>query len=274
MMRRLSSRAGRLLVIAILAGVGISSIVFAIGDWHLHDMEVYEAAAWRIRSGEPLYGGDVDALSAYRYAPWFAYAWVPLTYIPPIAVRIGWSALLLVASVLALSPFARGRAMIVVLLFAPILVGITAIGNVHPAMLAVLVWGLPRRWGGLAVGLAASLKIVPILLVLHFLAERRWWQAGIAAAVAAVLWLPVLAYEIAPISFDPGVARTLPEPAWIAAALASAGVATWLGVRRSQYTTLAAAVAALLALPRLFVYEISFVMLGALPPRAIEEPRD
>ncbi len=274
MSRRLPARVGRLVVIAILAGVGISSFVFAIGDWHLRDMEVYEAAAWRIRDGQPLYGGDVDALSAYRYAPWFAYAWVPLTYLPPLAVRIGWSALLLVATVLALSPFARGRAMILVLLFAPILVGITAIGNVHPAMMAVLVWGLRSRWAGVAVGLAASLKLVPILLVLHFAAERRWWQAGIAIGVAALLWIPVLAYEIAPVTFDAGVARTLPVPAWIAVAVASAAFAAWLAVRRSRYTALASAVAALLALPRLFVYETSLVVLGALPPTVPEERHD
>ena len=177
-------RRAKLLVTALLVGVGISAVVFAVTDWHLHDMEVYEAAALRIRDGQPLYGGDVDQLSAYRYAPWFAYAWLPLTYLPPEVVRVGWSALMLAATVLALLPLIRMRAVLVVLLFGPILIGISAIGNVHPAMMALLMWGIPRRWGGIAVGLAASLKVVPILLVLHFVAERRWTQAGVALALA------------------------------------------------------------------------------------------
>ena len=267
---RLASRAGRLAVVAILTGVGLSLIIWAVADWHLHDMEVYEAAAWRIRNGEPLYGGEVDTLSAYRYAPWFAYAWVPLTYLPTMAVRIGWSVLLLAATLVALWPFATRRSFLLVVLFGPILVGITAIGNVHPAMMALLVWGLPSRWGGIAVGVAASLKVVPILLVLGFVAERRWRQAGIALATAALLWLPVLGQEIAPVSFDPGLARTLATPAWVATAAAAVGLAAWLASRRSRLTTLASATAALLALPRLFVYDVSLLMVGALPPRAAD----
>lgn len=265
-MSRRAARVARLLIIAILAGIGISLIIFAVADWHLRDMEVYEQAAWRIRSGQPLYAGNVDTLSAYRYAPWFAYAWVPLTYLPPLAVRIGWSIMLLGATLLALWPLAHGRSLLLVLLFGPILVGITAIGNVHPAMIALLVWGLPRRWGGIAVGVAASLKLVPILLVLHFVAERRWRQAGIAVATAALLWLPVLGYEVAPVSFDPGFARTLATPIWVAVAGIAIVVAGWFAVRRSPFTMLASATAALLSLPRLFVYDISLLMVGALPP--------
>lgn len=77
------SRWARLLVVALVSGVGISIIVLAVADWHLRDMEVYAAAAWRLRDGQALYGGDVDELSAYRYAPWFAYARVPLTWLAP-----------------------------------------------------------------------------------------------------------------------------------------------------------------------------------------------
>ena len=257
----------RLLITALLAGVGISTIVFAVSDWHLHDMQVYEAAAWRIRNGEPLYGGDVDQLSAYRYSPWFAYAWLPFTYLPPTVVRVLWSALMVAATALAVAPLVRDRAVYPVLLFGPILIGISAIGNVHPAMMAVLMWGIPRRWGGLAVGLAASLKVVPILLILHFVAERRWTQAGVAIVVAAALWLPILLFDIAPVSFDPGAARTLAVPVWILVGAFGVAGATWLGLRRSRYSGLAAGTAALLALPRLFVYEISLVMVGTIPVR-------
>lgn len=264
-------RIGRLVVLAILLGIGISAIAFAVSDWHLHDMEVYEAAAWRLRLGQPLYGGQVDQLSAYRYAPWFAYGWLPLTYLPPEVVRIGWSALLIGATLLALLPLIRERAVFVVLLFGPILVGISAIGNVHPAMMALLMWGLPRRWGGIAVGVAASLKVVPIMLALHFVAERRWMQAGTAIVVALVLWLPVFAFEIAPVSFDPGLARTLDTPVWVLMASIGVTIAAWAALRQSRYSALTASTAALLALPRLFVYEISLIMIGTIATRRADD---
>ena len=97
-------RYARLIAIAVIVAIGVNSIVYAIFDWHLADMHVYQDAALRIRAGEPLYGGDVDALSAYRYAPWFAYAWVPLTYLPQAVIDVGWSVFLLAGSALALWP--------------------------------------------------------------------------------------------------------------------------------------------------------------------------
>lgn len=270
---RILVRASRLVAMAVIVGVGISTLVFAVTDWHLHDMEVYLDAARRIRAGDMLYGGDVDALSAYRYAPWFAYAWVPISHLPEPLIRIGWSAMLLAATFVALLPFARRPSWLLVALFGPILVGISAIGNVHAAMLALLVWGLPGRWGGVAVGIAASLKLVPILLALRFVAERRWGQLAVAVGVAVALWLPVLAFPIADVTFDPGLARTLPVPLWLTGGFAAIGASALLAVRRSRHTTLASAVAAVALLPRLFVYEISLVILGAVPPRT-ERSRD
>jgi hypothetical protein len=270
--RARASRWARLVTVAVVSGVGISIIVLAIVDWHLRDMEVYEAAAWRLRDGQALYGGEVDELSAYRYAPWFAYAWVPLTYLPAPVVRVAWSSLMLASTALAVWPLLRRGGVPAALLFGSILIGISAIGNVHPAMMALLMWGLPRRWGGIAVGVAASLKLVPILLVLHFVAERRWRQAVATVVVAAALWLPVLAYEIAPVSFDSGAARVLDTWAWLTVGGAAAFAATWLALRQSRMSTLAAGTAAVLMLPRLFVYEVSLVMVGAIPPRRRDRP--
>lgn len=260
-------RYARLVAIAVVVAIGVNSIVYALFDWHLADMRVYQDAALRIRAGQPLYGGDVDALSAYRYAPWFAVAWVPLTYLPQAVIDVGWSIFLLGGSALALWPGIRegGRAQFILTLFmAPILFAISAGGNVHGPMLALLIIGIPHRWGGLAIGVAASLKVVPIVLVLILVAQRRWWQAAIALGTAAVLWVPAAFMDAAAITFDPGLARTLPEPAWVlgaAVALGGAGVLAW---RRSRYVALAAASAAVLAIPRLFVYEISLLLVGTV----------
>lgn len=267
MSSRVFIRGARLLAIASVVAIGVNSIVWAIADWHLADMRVYQEAALRIRAGEPLYGGDVDALSAYRYAPWFAYAWVPLTYLPQAAINILWSAFLLVGAALSTWAVVRrpsAARVILVLLVGPILFGISAIGNVQAPMIALLILGIPRRWGWLAVGAAASLKVVPLLLALVFVAERRWWQAAAAVVSAVALWLPVAWMSADAVTFDPGLARTLPAAAWLAVGGLAVGTAALLAWRESRHAALAAATAAILALPRLFVYEISLLLVGTL----------
>ncbi len=127
-------------------------------------------------------------------------------------------------------------------------------------MVTLLVLGMPTRWAGAASGVAASLKVVPILLVLVLIAERRWLQAAVAIMVAGILWSPVLAFEISPVTLDPGVARTLPEPVSSVVVVAVVAVAGALAWQRSRWISLAASTAALLVLPRLFVYEVSLLI--------------
>ena len=86
--RGLLERAARLVALAVLVGLGISEIAFAIRDWPLHDMDTYLAAATRLRDGHALYvAGDV-AVNSYWYAPWYAVLWVPLTYLPREVVAV------------------------------------------------------------------------------------------------------------------------------------------------------------------------------------------
>ncbi|MGH2385582.1 MAG: hypothetical protein ACRDGB_11120, partial [Candidatus Limnocylindria bacterium] len=56
-----------------------AGILYSIGNWTLEDMDAYWDAAVRLRAGEPLYREYADATAAnvYRYAPWFAFAWIP-----------------------------------------------------------------------------------------------------------------------------------------------------------------------------------------------------
>jgi hypothetical protein len=244
-----------LVALALVAGVGISQVLLALADWRLDDWAIYRAAADRILAGEPLYSGG-DALHAYRYAPWLAYLAIPFS--GPV-----WSALMLLGSGLALVPLARRRepeAWLLLAVFAPILFYLSSSGNVQGPMLAALVWGLPSRWAFLAVGLAASLKVTPVLFALVLVAERRWWQAAGAVAVAGLLWLPILWMGASPATFDSGAARLLPVPVWGLVAAGSVGVAAWLAYRRSPLTALGAGVAAVLSLPRLFLYDVTLLL--------------
>lgn len=257
-----------ILTAILLMAIGAVYVGEGFANWDLLDMSAYRDAAMRIRAGEVLYGGDVHANSAYRYAPWFAYAWVPLTYLPEVAVRVGWSALLLLGAALSVRPLMRySRAsLLLLMLFVPLMFGTATGGNVQPLMIGALVFGLSTRWGWLAVGFAASLKLIPLAFCAVFIAERRWWQAVGAVALTALLWAPILWMRVEPITFETGLARMLPTPLWLIIPVLGAVGALSLAARQSRFTPLAAALAALLALPRLFVYEIA-MLLPAVPRR-------
>jgi len=255
-----------LLALTLLVGIGAASVGEGFANWNLLDMSAYHDAAMRIRSGEVVYGGDVHLNSAYRYAPWFAYAWVPLTYLPESFLRVGWSALLLLGGAAAVWPLLRRTKASILLfaLFAPLMFGTASGGNVQPLMIGALVLGLSTRWGWVAVGFAASLKLIPLAFCAVFIAERRWWQVAGALLLTATLWMPVIWMPIEPITFETGLARLLPTPLWVVVPALGATVALGFAARRSRYTAHASAVAAILALPRLFVYEIA-ILLPAIP---------
>ena len=114
------------------------------------DMDAYWEAAERLRNGDSLYRAGIETDSdLYRYAPWFAAAWVPLTYLPKEAVLVGWMALCLAAAVASVAPLARegiaGWAALVFLL--PLQLEGAAFGNVQPLLVLLLLWGAPRRSG-------------------------------------------------------------------------------------------------------------------------------
>ena len=268
-------RLARIVIVAVLVGVAVSHVRWMFLDWSLHDMNVYWDAAMRLRTGAPLYAAT-DPLDVYRYAPWWAYAWVPLTYLPKIVVDVGWSLLLLIASGLATALLLRRATLaagLAALLFAPLLFAISSIGNVQPLLVLVLAWGIPRRSGPVWIALAASLKAVPLAFVLIYVARREWLRAATAVVLTALLVSPMLLFPIPLEVFSAGRAAHLPTPLWATLALLAVGAAVLLALRRSGWTPLAAAVAAVAALPRLFLYEVALVEVGTLlsdPRREVE----
>jgi hypothetical protein len=83
-------RTGRLLALAIIGAIAIANVVWTPQTWPGGDYGTYWTAAERIRDGGPLSVGD-DPLHAYRYAPWLAWLWVPLTVLPREVVAISWN---------------------------------------------------------------------------------------------------------------------------------------------------------------------------------------
>lgn len=257
-------RLARTVALAVIIAIGIFNVYQAVIGWTLSDAAAYWEAGLRLRAGEELYPvlASVDASDVYRYAPWFAWLAVPWTLLPVEVAGILWSALLLAASAAALLPLIRGGSWVLVALFAPILIGISAVGNIHPLLIAGLVFGVERRSGPIWIGLAASLKIFPLLFALVYAGRRQWWRCAAAVALTVALWAPALFYDLRAYATDAGQAAFLfavPAAYVIVAVLT---VALTLAAARSRWSWLIAATAVCLSLPRFFVYDITYLVVG------------
>jgi Protein of unknown function (DUF2029). len=217
-----------------------------------------------VSTGNPYaYSGDNGA-DAYRYAPWFAAVWVPLLGIPRDALMVAWVLVLLGATAVLMVGIVREhgtRGVPLALLTGSLLVSSTAGGNLQPLLIAGLYFGLHGRAGPLAVGLAASVKLVPIFYVIPWIGRGEWRKTFTAIAVAGVLLAPTFLFTIPPVVTDPGAN---PYP-WIALWAVLAGGSTLVAVimSRSRYGWLAAGTAALLFIPRLLPVDFSIIVPAA-----------
>ena len=231
------------------------------------DMDAYWEAALRLREGESLYrsGNETDS-DLYRYAPWFAVAWVPLTYLPKEVVLLGWMTLCVAAAIASVAPLAReglaGWAALIFLL--PLQLEGVAYGNVQPLLVLMLMWGAPRRSGPLWIALGASLKGAPIVLATVYAGRGEWRRAALTVGLAAVFVAPMLLFDLSGYSTEVGSGQLSPMQ-WsplIWAAVAAISIAATYRLARTRYAWLAGSVAMFLALPRSLLYQISFVIVG------------
>ncbi|MBA3688816.1 MAG: DUF2029 domain-containing protein [Chloroflexi bacterium] len=278
---------------AMTAGVfGVILLMGAALNGHVQpDADAYWHAAMRLRDGQALYGGPRgDETELYRYAPWFAFAWVPLTYLGQDAAYTVWRLALLLSTVVAIWPLVRRptpASVTLAILLGGLLVSNLPAANVTPLIVGALAAGIRSRAGPVLLGLAASLKLFPLILVAGYLAERRWGSAVVAIGVAALLWLTVLAFDPrlymqigGPSFYLGGVSLLRVSPLlWVPIAAAAAGVVIALTIRGSSWTWLAAAAAIPLAVPRVWLPDAGYVLVGVPRPpgegdsHAIAPPR-
>lgn len=255
-------------VALLMAHMAYALTTYAVSREWGSDVAAYWGAAERIRAGEPLYvAGVANASDLYRYAPWFAYAWVPFTYLPRQLVTDLWVVLMLVAALASTLPLLRhglaGTA--AVALFLPLQVEGAMFGNVQPLLVLMLLWGVERRSGPLWIALGASLKAVPLLLAIVYAGRGEWRRAGLALLLTAVLVAPAFLFDLSGYSTQPGPGNmsliSVASFLWVAVALGMSVLAFLAG--RSRYRWVAGSLAMIAALPRLLTYEISFLLVGA-----------
>lgn len=257
----------------ILAFAILALMQMSIPGWWGQDGAAYWNAGVRLREGAPLYPAlpSVDASDVYRYSPWFAAAWTPLTLLPRPLVMATWTSILLGATFLSVVPILHRwtvASVVLALFAAAMLIPAAATGNVQPLLVALLLHGSERRAGPIWIGVAASLKVTPILLVLIYLGRRQWTRALATLLVAAVLVAPMAFFDLRHYPLEVGAASGPlgSELIWLAV-LFSAAIAVRLAGGR--YGWLAAGVAMIIATPRWSYYLPSFVLVGlAMPPES------
>jgi hypothetical protein len=275
----MNERAARLIAIT-EAVLGVIVLIGAAFSSHVQpDADAYWHAALRLRDGQALYGGPRgDETEIYRYAPWFAFAWVPLTYLGQDAAYVVWRGILVGGTLLAIWPLLRRpspASIILAVLVGGLLVSNLPAANVTPLVVGALVVGLRSRAGPVLLGLAASLKLFPLVLLAGYLAERRWLAAAVATGVTAVLWLSLLAFDLplylemgSPTFYVGGISLFAVTPLlWLPVAAAAAAIVLGLALRGSQWTWLAVGAAIPLAVPRVWLPDAAYVLIGlvALP---------
>lgn len=248
--------------------------------WNPADAGAYYDAATRLRSGQELYvATDPEAHEVYRYAPWFAYAWIPLSYLPRDPVLHGWSLAMLACSAIAVWPilgFGTPAATALAALLGAFLVETAMFGNAHPLVVAILTLTATRSAFPIAVGVGTSLKLVPILFAGVWIGRRQWRPALIAVGAAVALWSQALLFDREDYVTDPGTGLlslyAVSPVLWFGVASLSAAASLWLIVRRSPWAWVATALLMFVGPPRVVLSYMAFLAPAVLLTASNGEP--
>jgi alpha-1,2-mannosyltransferase len=165
------------------------------------DFDVYRLGATAIREGAPLYEVKTsDHGWPFAYTPIAAALFLPFTFGSAGAAAMAWIALeaacLILAVWLTLGAVGLSRTMWRVA--ATVLVSATSLaltpidvdlklGQINILLmllvLADLTAGNVRRWQGMGVGVAAAIKLVPLLFIVYLVATQRLRAAVVASGV-------------------------------------------------------------------------------------------
>lgn len=259
-------RFGYLVVLATAIGIGLVVMYWSLTSIGFEDVAAYWSAGERLRDGQPLYPAALDTATsmyygeAYRYAPWFAFAWVPLTYLPRELVTAGW-ALALFAAVAYVGWALRGRWIAFAFLI-PFLFDAATDGNVQPLLIAGLVYGLARRSGPVWIAIAASLKAAPLAFVLAYIGRREWNKAAATLLLTILLTAPMLFFDLSHYPDSPG-GRVLFYGSLLYPVAVMVATAISVRLAPSRWAWLAAGVTAVLVMPRFWFYDLTWLVPGA-----------
>jgi alpha-1,2-mannosyltransferase len=160
------------------------------------DLQVYRAGGEAVLHGTPLYDGGILLDLPFVYPPFAAVVFAPLTVLPVAVLKVLWTVLnlALVVVIVRRSAVAIGTSLgaaatallvAVVLALDPVRTTLY-LGQINVVLLALVLADVTRRqgsrWCGIGVGLAAAVKLTPLIFVAYLLLVGR-----LRAAATAVL---------------------------------------------------------------------------------------
>ncbi len=183
----------RLLIGAAALVVVAQAVVLALWpDAHalLIDLQVYRAGGEHVLAGAPLYAGGVLLDLPFVYPPFAAVLFAPLALLPLDLLKVLWTGAgvaLLAFVVHRCVPRAGWPVVVLVAVVAMALDPVRTtlyLGQINIVLLALVAGDLLGRPGsrlrGVGVGLAAAVKLTPLIFVAYLVATRRWRAAATA----------------------------------------------------------------------------------------------
>ena len=194
-------------LVAVAVGVGVLLVVTLAGTdaaGMLGDLDIYRGAVSTALAGEDLYSytyihPTVHGLG-FTYPPFAALVLVPFAMLASLPAKVIWTALTFVVTLGCLYLLVRtsGRGVaagsvsrthqgawvaglsIPVMLTYPFLHNLI-VGQVSLFVIALALFDhlLPRRWQGTLVGIAAAIKLTPLVFLPYYLVTKQWRQAAV-----------------------------------------------------------------------------------------------
>ena len=161
------------------------------------DMQVYQAGADALLHARPLYSHGVLGNMDFTYPPFAAVFFLPLAFVWLPILHVLWALgnLTLLALIVRRCTEKLGLAPELALAFAGIALWLEPVrtslvlGQINILLLGLVVFDLcrkrPSMLAGVGIGLAAGLKLTPLIFVVYLLFARRWREAGVALATFA-----------------------------------------------------------------------------------------
>lgn len=266
----------------IVTGIALGWLAYTLTSWFLAwnpaDARAYYLAAERLRDGAALYPAmNADAHEVFRYAPWFAAAFLPLTLLPIDVATHAWSLGMLGCAALAVLPILRLRsraAVVVAALLGATLAETAMFGNTHPLVVALLSWTIVRPSAPWWLAVATSIKLVPIMFIAPWVGKRRWRDSIVAVIVSLLLFAPLIAFDLSGYVTSPGsglMSLYAASPSlWITAAITALISLAWLSLRGSPYAFVAAGAAMFVVPPRVSTAYLAFLLPALLAAIAVQ----
>jgi alpha-1,2-mannosyltransferase len=198
------------LAVAVLAGHAVVLALWPDAHLLMIDLQVYAAGGEHVLRGGPLYDSGVLLDLPFVYPPFAAVLFAPLSLLPVGLLKVLWTAagIGLLGFVVHRCGRAAGLPLGIAgaVLLTVVATGLDPVrttlylGQINLVLLALVVGDLlgrpDSRWRGVGVGLAAAVKLTPLLFVVYLLVTGR--RRAAATAVGVFVAASVLGFLLAP----------------------------------------------------------------------------